>query len=191
MFYRFARRIIIIFARLIYRFNVTGQEHIPQEGAVILCSNHIHGLDALTLAIFCKRQVFYMAKKELFQGWLLGGLLRKAGAFPVDRAGNDLTAYRHTVQLLKDEKVLGIFSQGTRTQEFDNVKGGVAVFALKTNTPVVPVGIRGSYRPFTKLHISFGPAISMEKHQGRKVKSDLVDEVMAEIVANVSDLAQS
>jgi len=191
MFYRFARRIVIIFAHILYRIRVTGSEHIPPEGAVIICSNHIHGMDALALAMYTKRQIFYMAKKELFEGWFLGTILRKAGAYPVDRKGNDLKAYRHTIQLLKDEKALGIFSQGTRTQEFDNVKGGVAVFALKSGAPVVPVGIRGSYRLFSKMHINFGPPISMDKYQGRKIKSDLVDEVMAEIVSNVSTLAQS
>jgi len=190
MFYRFARRVAIIFGRILYRFKVTGKEHVPQEGAVIICSNHIHGLDALALAMFCKRQIFYMGKKELFEGWFLGPILRKLEAFPVDRGAADLNAYRHTIQLLKDEKALGIFSQGTRTQDFDNVKGGVAVFALKSNAPVVPVGIRGNYRPFSKMHINFGPPISMEKYQGRKIKSDLVDEVMAEIVDSVSTLIQ-
>jgi len=142
------------------------------------------------LAIFCKRQVFFMGKKELFEKPFLGWLIRKLGAFQVDRGGADLQAYRHSMQILKDEKVLGIFSQGTRTQEFDNVKGGVAVFALKSGATVVPVGIRGTYRVFSKMNIHFGPPISMEEYQGQKVKSALVEEVMAKIVSQVSALTQ-
>ncbi|MCL2571617.1 MAG: 1-acyl-sn-glycerol-3-phosphate acyltransferase [Defluviitaleaceae bacterium] len=188
MFYRFARRIALIFGHILYRFTVSGQEHIPQSGAVIICSNHIHGMDALALAMFSKRQIFFMGKKELFDRPILGPLLRKLGAFQVDRAGNDLQAYRHTMQILKEDKALGIFSQGTRAQEFDNVKGGVAVFALKSGAPVVPVGIRGTYRFFSRLHVHFGPPITMDKYQGRKIKSDLVDEVMTEIVSHVSAL---
>jgi len=190
MFYRFARRIAIIIGRIFFRFTVTGQENIPKDGAVIICSNHIHGLDAVALAMFSKRQIFYMAKQELFKGRLLGTALHGLGAFPVDRKGNDLKAYRHTMQLLKDNKALGIFSQGTRTQDFDNVKGGVAVFALKSNAPVVPVGIRGSYLPFSRLHINFGKPIQVDEYQGKKIKSELVDEVMAKIVENVSKLSQ-
>jgi len=147
-------------------------------------------MDCILLAMFTKRQVFYMAKKELFKKPLLGWIIRRLGAFPVDRGGADLQAFRHSMQLLKDKKALGIFSQGTRTQEFDNVKGGVAVFALKSGAPVVPVGIRGTYRIFSKMHLHFGPPISMEEYKGQKVKSDLVNEVMETIVGQVSALTK-
>ena len=190
MFYRFARRVLIIVSRIFYRFNVTGREHVPSTGPVILCSNHIHLMDCILLAIFTKRQVFYMAKKELFEKPLLGWIIRRLGAFPVDRGGADLQAFRHSMQVLKEEKALGIFSQGTRTQEFDNVKGGVAVFALKSGAPVVPVGIRGTYRIFSKMDLHFGPPISMDEYKGQKVKSDLVEEVMAKIVSQVTTLTQ-
>jgi len=190
MFYRIARRLLIIFLRIIYRYNITGLENISTTGSVILCSNHISAMDPLMLIMLSKRQVHIMAKKELFEIRVLRTILRAAGAYPVDRTGADLKAYRHTMELLKNEKVLGIFSQGTRTQEFDNVKGGVAVFALKTNTPVVPVGIRGTYRPFSKINIHFGPPISMEPYAGQKVKSALIDEVMSEITSQVSALTE-
>ena len=190
MFYKFFRPIVAFLARIVYRLRITGKENIPHTGAAIICANHIHMLDCLAMAICTKRQVFFMGKKELFDNRILGPILRKLKAFPVDRAGTDLKAYRHTMQLLKDEKALGIFSQGTRTQDFDNVKGGVAVFALKSGAPIIPMGIRGTYRPFSKLHINIGPAISMEQYEGRKVKSDLVEEVMAEVVSRVSALSQ-
>ena len=190
MFYRFARRLAAIFLRIVYRFDANGRENVPSSGPVILCSNHIHAIDAIVLAILCKRQVHFMAKKELFEILLLGPILRALGAFPVDRAGADLKAYRHTMDLLENEKVLGIFSQGTRTQEFDNVKGGVAVFALKTSSPVVPVGISGTYRLFSRVTVNFGPPIPMDKYTGQKVKSALVETVMAEIMGHVSALSQ-
>ena len=190
MFYRFARRLIIILSRVFYRFNVSGTEHIPPKGAVIICSNHIHGMDCLLLAMFCPRQIYYIGKKELFDKPLLGFLLKNLGAFPVDRSTTDMKAYRHTMELLKNDKVLGIFSQGTRAQDFENVKGGVGVFALKSGAPIVPVGIRGTYRIFSKMHVKFGPLISMEPYKGRKVKSDVVDEVMSKVVSQVSALSK-
>ena len=190
MFYRFARGLIKLIAPIFYRFNISGTEHIPPKGAVIICSNHISALDCITLAICCKRQIFFMAKKELFDKRFLGFILRKLGAFQVDRGTTDLKAYRHTMNLLKNDKALGIFSQGTRTQEFDNVKGGVAVFALKSGTPIVPVGIRGTYRPFSRMYVNFGPLISMAPYKDRKVKADIVEEVMAQVVGKVSELSQ-
>jgi len=190
LLYRFVRRLVKILGHIFYRFEVTGREHIPPSGAVILCCNHIHLLDCLLLAIFVKRQVFFMAKMVLFKNPILGSLLRIVGAFPVDRGTTDLKAYRHTMEVLKDGKALGIFSQGTRTQEFDNVKGGVGVFALKSGAPIVPVGINGTYRIFSKMRLSFGPPISMEPFRGRKVKSDLIEEVMTDVVSKVSELAK-
>ena len=190
MLYRFVRRLLKIVFPIIFRFRVTGRENIPPTGAVIICSNHIHVLDCLLLAMFCKRQIFFMGKAELFKLPVLGPLLRRVGAFPVDRGTTDLQAYRHTMDLLKKEKALGIFSQGTRAQDFENVKGGVGVFALKSGAPIVPVGISGTYRLFSKMRVSFGPPISMEPYQGRRVKSDVVDEVMDIVVSKVSELAQ-
>ena len=190
MFYRFCRRILIIFGPILYRVRTSGKENVPATGAVIVCANHIHGMDALSLAMLVRqRQIFFMAKQELFRG-LLGFILRKVDAFPVDRAGNDLTAFRHTMTLLKEEKALGIFYQGTRAKDFENVKGGVALFALKSGAPVVPVGIRGTYRPFSKVHVHFGEPISMEAYAGRKIKSDVVEEVMDEITVAVTALSQ-
>ncbi|MCL2405699.1 MAG: 1-acyl-sn-glycerol-3-phosphate acyltransferase [Defluviitaleaceae bacterium] len=190
MFYKFVRRLIIIFARIFYRFDVTGRENVPHTGAVILCSNHIHLLDCLLLAMFVKRQVFYMAKMELFKSPVFGWILRRLGAFPIDRGTTDLKAYRHTMGLLKNGNALGIFSQGTRTQEFDNVKGGVGVFALKSGAPIVPVGIKGTYRIFSKMRLSFGTPISMEQYANLKVKSELIEEVMDDVISKVSELAR-
>jgi len=188
MFYRFARRLVKVIASILYRFEVSGVEHIPLRGAVIICSNHIHALDCLLLAIFCRRQIFFIGKKELFKGRFTGALLRKLGAYPVDRSATDMKAYRYTIELLKEDKALGIFSQGTRMQDFENAKNGVSVFALKTGAPIVPAGIKGTYRPFSKMHLQFGSPISMEPYQGRKVKSDVVEEVMTLIVEKVSEL---
>jgi len=131
-----------------------------------------------------------MGKKELFEKPFLGWLLRNVGAFPVDRSTTDMKAYRHAIDILKDEKALGIFSQGTRSQDFENVKGGVAVFALKSGAPVVPTGIKGAYRLFSKIHLRFGQLVSMEPFHGQKVKTELVEEVMSIIVSKVEALSK-
>jgi len=189
MLYKFAKAIFTPLGYLIYRIRVSGREHIPKDGKVIICSNHIHGMDCILLAIFCKRQVFYMGKKELFERPILGPLLRRIGAFPVDRGATDMKAYRHALNILKEDKQLGIFSQGTRAEDFENVKSGVAVFALKSGAPILPVGIKGNYRPFTKMRVQFGEPIPMTQYEGQKVKSELVDEIMEEVVCRVSALS--
>jgi len=190
MFYRVIKTIAWILARLLYRFEVTGMENIPKNGAFLLCANHISALDPIMLAVFMKRQPRFMGKKELFKFPPLGWFLRKLGAFPVDRKTADMQAFRTTMNALKSGDGLIIFSQGTRMKEFENAKGGVALFALKSGAPIVPVGIRGSYRFLSKIHIRVGKPILMDEHEGKKVKTELIDEVMATVVQHVSALTK-
>ena len=189
MFFRFIRFIARIVAYVGFRPVVTGRENIPKEGGFLLCGNHIHAFDPIALAIFMKRQPRFMAKKELFEKPLLRAFFRAMGAYPIDRkAAADMQAYRTTMDLLKQGNGVLIFSQGTRMKDFDNAKSGVALFALKSGAPIVPVGIRGNYKAWSKVYINFGEPISMEQYQGQKVKTELVDEVMAALAARIKPL---
>ena len=188
MFYQTMRFIAKILTIIMYRKTVTGTANIPKEGAFLLCGNHISAYDPIILAAISKRPLRFMAKKELFGFRLLGAFLRAMGAFPVDRKAADMQAYRHSLALLKEGHGLLIFSQGTRMTEFDNAKSGVAVFALKSGAPIVPVGIVGPFRFRGKVQVHIGEPISMEKYQGQKVKSELVDEVMDTISRRVTAL---
>ena len=188
MFYKFIKLVAIIFLRFSFRFKVTGFENIPKEGAFLLCANHISALDPAVLAIFMKRQPRFMAKKELFQNGLLGWFLRKLGAFPVDRKTADMQAFRISLEVLKNGDGMIIFSQGTRMKEFENAKSGVALFALKSGAPIVPASIKGKYRFLSRLTIHVGEPISMDEHKGKKVKSELIEEVMQTVTKRISAL---
>ena len=190
MFYQFVKVVATILARLGYRFKVTGQENIPKDGAFLLCANHIHAFDPVMMAVFSPRRLNFMGKKELFKNPAVRTFLQSVGGFPVDRGATDMQAYRKSMEILKNDKGLLIFSQGTRMEGFENAKGGVAMFALKSGAPIVPVGIRGSYRFLSKLYINIGKPISMEKYQGQKIKSELVDEVMNTVTTQIVDLCK-
>jgi 1-acyl-sn-glycerol-3-phosphate acyltransferase len=174
----------------VYRFEVTGRENIPKEGAFLLCSNHIHSCDPIALALFIKREPRFMAKKELFKSKIGNWVCRNLGAYPIDReATADLSAFRTTMDALKNGNGVIIFSQGTRMKEFDNAKSGVAVFALKSGAPIVPAGIRASYRLFSKIHVHYGEPILMDEYAGEKVKAELVANVMKKVVESVTALS--
>ena len=188
MFFRFVKKIAWVLAHILYRFEVSGMENIPKEGPYLLCANHISALDPIMLAIFMKRQPRFMGKKELFKYWIFAKFLRALGAYPVDRAVADLSAYRISMDLLKQGHGLIIFSQGTRMKDFEGAKGGVAMFALKSGSPIVPAGITGPFRFFGKIVIRVGEPISMEPYTGRKVKTDLIEELMDIVVEKVENL---
>lgn len=191
MLFKFGRAVMWILLHILYRFEVTGRENIPKEGAFLLCPNHIHALDPVMICIFMKRVPRLMAKKELFETRVGNWFFRALGGYPVDRSGADMTAYRTTMDALKKGSGVIIFSQGTRMKDFGNAKGGVAVFALKTGAPIVPVGISGTYKLFSKIRVNYGEPILMDEYAGEKVKTELVNKVMAVVVERVTALSES
>lgn len=173
-----------------YRFEVTGLENIPDDGAFFICANHIHKFDPIVVSMFIKRQPRFMAKKELFSPGFGNWFYTNYGAYPIDReAAVDMKAYRTTMDILKNGGGIVIFSQGTRMKDFDNAKGGVAVFALKSGAQIIPTGIRGTYKPFSKVEVHYGKPITMDEYAGQKVKTELVSEVMEKVIAQVTELS--
>ncbi|MCL2399213.1 MAG: 1-acyl-sn-glycerol-3-phosphate acyltransferase [Defluviitaleaceae bacterium] len=190
MVYWLVRFIAFCVFRVVYRIKVSGIENIPQEGAFILCSNHIHALDPVILATSIRRQLRIMAKKELFESRLLGGFLRAVGSFPVARNTADMSSYRNSIKSLKSGMGLLIFSQGTRLLELDikNAKGGAALFAVKAKAPIIPAGIAGSYRFFSSLNIHFGKAIVLDQYYDEHLKTDQIETIMTGIMSEVEKL---
>ena len=188
MIYKIFKAVFSVIVRLVYRFEVSGRDNIPADGSFLLCANHIHAFDPVMVAVFSRRQPSFMAKKEIFSKPFLGALCTALGAFPVDRGTADMKAFRHTMDILKRGDGLLIFAQGTRMEGFEDAKRGVAVFALKSGAPIIPIGISGNYRVFSKLHIHIGEPISMDEYAGQKVKTELVEEVMDKVVKKITSL---
>ena len=122
----------------------------------MLVANHTSNLDVVVLYLSFNRPLNFMAKKELFSFKLLGWILKKLGAFPVDREANDLSALKKAMSVLRHGDVLAIFPQGTRKQtvEVDDAKSGAVLIASKCKVPVLPVAISGTYKFRGKIVIN-------------------------------------
>ena len=128
---------------LVFRMKVIGAENVPKEGPVLLCSNHLAKRDPVLLGLSQRRQVFYMAKEELFQNKFLGGMFRMLGAFPVKRGSGGSDALEDAYALLAQNGVVGVFIEGHRSRDGKLLKPktGAALLAYETKAPVVPVCI--------------------------------------------------
>jgi len=191
--YRFICNIIKAFMSIIFRVEVHGSENIPQTGGFILCSNHISAWDPPLLQVFIDRRVYFMAKDELFHIFFDGMVLKMIKAIPVKRSGSDITAIKTAMKHLKDDEVLGIFPTGQRekVKGEGEVKGGVALMALKTGTRVVPVHIDATYRLFSKIKINIGSPRLYELPEGeRKVSPEIIERVSHEIYAGIKSLGE-
>ncbi|MFN8493230.1 MAG: lysophospholipid acyltransferase family protein [Caldilineaceae bacterium] len=146
--------IATIFKPLFFRLKVEGREHVPEQGGCILVSNHTMGPDFLVLAYACPRQVFYMAKMEIF-GWhpLLTKLFISSGVFPVRRGQTDLAALHAAVDLVRSGRIVGMFPEGTRSHTgiLQRGKSGASRIAMQAQAPVVPVVVLNSEKVLKRL----------------------------------------
>lgn len=164
-FYEVIKWLIRTYGKLAFRVTITGLEHLPAEGAVIVASNHVTGWDPPLLGVLLPRPIHYMAKEELFRNKLFGAVLRALGAFPVKRGATDIGSVKQALKLLREGKVFGIFVEGTRSRsgELQEAKGGAAMFALKTKAPVVPSHITAGPKGWRRrIEIQLGPPIEAD-----------------------------
>ncbi len=157
--------------RFLCNLRVRGAEHEPPlpEGAYLVIANHRTWADPIYLCAALKhQQPHFMAKKELFKIPLLNVLIRALGAYPVNRGGADVSAVKHTIDMLRADVPVGMFPQGHRYNGVDprttSVKTGAAMIALKAEVPVLPVFIKvknNRLRFLCKKEIIIGKPISI------------------------------
>lgn len=157
------------------RLRIEGAEHVPDAGGIIVASNHLSIADpplvCVTVERLVGRRVRYMAKAESFDWPLVGPVMAAYGGFGVRRGRPDREAYRAARQVLESGDWLGLAPEGTRsrTGHLGEPKPGVALLALRTGAPILPVGIAGSEelwpvgarlpRPGSSVTLRFGPLL--------------------------------
>ncbi len=127
--------------------HVTGAEHVPRTGPVVVACNHIGLMDGPLLAAYNPRPIHVLTKREMFVGHMGRGL-RLVGQIPVTRYEPDPRAVKTALRVLRDDGVIGLFPEGTRGDgELRGSQGGAAYFALVTGAPVVPCVFLGTREP--------------------------------------------
>lgn len=150
MFYFICKILLSPILWLLYPTKFIGKKNLIKKGRMILAANHQSNRDAFILAVHIGRRFRFMGKKELFQNKILNFFLRSWGGYPVNRGEADITAIKTTLRLLKNGESLAIFPEGTRIEntEMKKIKNGVAMFASKTESPIVPAFFMKKPKPF-------------------------------------------
>ncbi len=177
--YRLSRAFLKGLFRAYNRWEVTGREHVPETGGVLLIANHTSYADPPIIGAASPRPVSFMAKAELFKVPMLSAFIRRTHAFPVRRDAADQLALRRALKVLGSGQVLLVFPEGTRSPDgrLMPFEAGAAFIALAADAQVVPVGIDGADRvlprcsPFllpAKLRVQFGPPIDLSPLRGQR-----------------------
>lgn len=184
--------------RLFSNWTVTGRENVPMSGPLLVAANHLSNLDPPLLGASLPRRLNFIAKRGLFKP-AIGWFLRTYGAYALnpEEQGKDIEALLWMRKLLREDRAIVVFPESHRSPEAGLREGvpGVALMAVKTQTPILPVGIAGSENvgpiwrvavPTGNISVTIGEPFTLPDVKGRlepEQLKELMDTVMSRIAA--------
>ncbi len=144
--YRFARAAIGTVAWTWCGMRRTIHPAARLHGSVLVACNHVSGLDPPLVGAALPFEVSFVAKRELFRPALVGWILRRFNAFPIQRGTADYAALDHAVALLQGGESVIMFPEGTRhpSGRLGAPRWGFGYVARRAGRPIVPVFVRGT-----------------------------------------------
>jgi 1-acyl-sn-glycerol-3-phosphate acyltransferase len=200
-----------IWARAMSRISIEGAiDEIPRDGPLIIAANHASNFDAPVLGAWLipklGRRIHWLGKRELFAWPIVGWVAANGGVHPVDRDSADVEAFRLASRILDGGHVLFVFPEGTRSPDgaLRAARDGLALLALRSGAPIVPIGISGSNRVWPKGqrlphpggHVvvrvgrPFRPADELPPGTDRKTAKALTTQLIMERIAALLPVSQ-
>jgi 1-acyl-sn-glycerol-3-phosphate acyltransferase len=198
---------------LLFKLRYRNIEGIPQQGPMILVTNHVSHIDPFLVAKFvldAARTPRFLAKESIFDVPVVGWGMRKMGHIPVKRGTTDARqSLAAAVDALEAGGVIVLHPEGTVTRDPDGwpmaAKTGAARLAtLAPDVPVIPVAQWGVqeqfdlYRkrvrliPRPKHVISVGEPIDLSAFRGGdatvRMLHEMTDVIMRQLRADVARL---
>ena len=185
-----------------FRWRVFNPERVPGTGAVILASNHASFLDPPLVGAGLSRGINYLARESLFRFPGIGALLRSWNAVPVDRDGGGAAGLKAILDRLLAGGGIILFPEGTRTRDghLQPARSGIGLVVIKSNAPVVPVRVFGTYEAYgrhvkfphpKRITVKYGRPMSFEKWRAeaktcskprlKEIYQEIANEIMAAI----------
>lgn len=185
--------LVRIFTLVVFRVQTYGQENIEKDKPYIMCANHTSNWDPPILYTATKREMYMMAKEELFRNKFIYWFANKTNIFPVKRGKKDIESIKKSIKVLNDNKILAIFPEGTRNGIIKNgkIQNGPAYLAARTGVQVIPVKIEGNFKPFTKVKIYYGKPLDFSNYKSKKPERETLDLISTKITEEIfGDLKQ-
>jgi 1-acyl-sn-glycerol-3-phosphate acyltransferase len=174
LWYQYLRGLLRMGAVTLFQVRITGRENQPLTGGALILSNHQSHLDPMLVGMAFDRRMNFLARETLFRFPPLRWMIESVDSIPIDRDGLGISGLKETLRRIKQEEMVLIFPEGTRSPdgEIATIKPGFAALAKRVRVPLVPVGIDGAYqawprtRPYPRLgtiHLHIGQPITPEE----------------------------
>jgi 1-acyl-sn-glycerol-3-phosphate acyltransferase len=159
IFYALLRPLAWLLTHLVCRYRVSGREHVPLSGPLLVAANHLSWYDPIILALVLPRRVWFFAKIEVFRWPIVGWLCQLTGQIPVHRGEGDRAALEKALAYLHEGKALIVFPEGTveRQEQMIAAHTGMAMLAVRSGATILPVGHTGTRRILRSLRSRFPP----------------------------------
>ena len=190
--------------RVFFRCRVYHPERIPATGPALLASNHASFMDPPFIGCSANREISYLARDSLFRFPVFGDILRYINVIPVDRGGRNPKGLKIIASKLRHGKPVILFPEGTRTPDgnMHSAKSGVGLLAIKSDAPIVPIRVFGTYETYGRhlkwpkpgrISVKFGHPIYLKalreeakhapKDRVKEIYQEAADQIMAAIAA--------
>lgn len=167
--------------RLFLPSRVINRKNRPKKRAILSC-NHLSAVDPFVIGIHTRRRMHFFAKKELAKSRFLRIMVPAIGSVFVERGQADVGAMKKTLKILKEDNVLMIFPEGSRSknnEEMQELKAGAVTFAVKTDTCVIPVILWRRPKFLRRNFIYYGRPASFSQYNARMTPEEKQEATLA------------
>ena len=171
-------RIVCIPLLLVFRMKRLTPEGKPYKnkirGGAIMAANHTSFADPFLVGVAVwYRRLHFLAAEAVMKGKLRTWLLTGVGAIRIDRNETDIEAIRKATNVLKEDRLLAVFPQGsiTRQSEVQSVKAGAVLIALQAGVPIIPMHIQPKKHWYSRRVVVIGEPIDPRKYIQKKFPS--------------------
>lgn len=193
MVYIFLKAMFGILTKILFSTKVAGKENLPKEGPYIIAANHASYADAAVISVSVPALIRWVAKQDVYNTWYLKPFCKIIGTIVTNGS------IEKALKVLEQKDIIGIFPEGTRTDDGKLKKGGigVAIVALKSGVPIVPVGVSGTFKAFPrharfpKFHpvvVKIGAPVVFARSSKDVIEEAVLRTTTDEIMAKINEL---
>lgn len=164
---------------------IVGRKNLPKGKAIYAC-NHQTNADIFVIGTKLRKRIYALAKAEIFKSKISNWFFKGIGGVKINRGKADIQAIKDVLTVLnKKQKPIVIFPTGTRNsspEEVQDAKNGVAMFALKSKSPIIPMVLIKKPRIFRFNKLVVGKPLDLSKYENMPATKEVYAEISKDLV---------